>query len=183
MRAIARLLDVLLQAVTIVLLVVLAVVVVAAVAFRYTGNSLIWYDEIASILLAWLTFIGAGLAALRNAHLGFNGLVLALPPGPRLVAFVVVEAVFVATFAVTAWASAVILPIFGTEALVSLPWISLAATKAVLPATAGVIVLARLLTLPERYRQTRAGVDPEALEIEAEIARAGVPAASREGSP
>ena len=179
MRAIARLLDVLLQAVTIV---VLAVVVVAAVAFRYTGNSLIWYDEIASILLAWPTFIGAGLAALRNAHLGFNGLVLALPPGPRLVAFVV-EAVLVATFAVTAWASAVILPIFGTEALVSLPWISLAATKAVLPATAGVIVLARLLTLPERYRQTRAGVDPEALEIEAEIARAGVPAASQEGSP
>ena len=53
-----------------VLLAGLALVVVVGVGFRKAGAALVWYDEVASILLAWLTYYGAALAALRRAHIG-----------------------------------------------------------------------------------------------------------------
>ena len=49
-----------LEWVVIVLMVALAVEVTAGVVFRYVGRSLVWYDEVASVLLAWLTFYGVG---------------------------------------------------------------------------------------------------------------------------
>ena len=51
----------------------LAVVVVLAVVFRKAGASLVWYDEVAAIMLAWLTYYGAALAALQARALGFPG--------------------------------------------------------------------------------------------------------------
>ena len=182
MRTISRLLDRLFQFVTIGLLLLLAVIVVIAVIFRYTGSSLIWYDEISSILLAWLTFIGAGFAALRNAHMGFYAGLLALPTPIRASLFVIVEIIFVATFLVVAWAGWAILAIFGDDSLVSLPWLSLAVTQSILPISAVLIVIARLLTLPERWQQTLSGTDPETLEIDEEIARAERELQSREGA-
>ena len=53
----------------------LAIVVVVGVIFRKAGASLVWYDEVASILLAWLTYYGAALAALHRAHIGMPTLV------------------------------------------------------------------------------------------------------------
>ena len=53
----------------------LATIVVAGVLFRKLGMPLVWYDELASIMLAWLTYYGAALAALRKAHIGFPNIV------------------------------------------------------------------------------------------------------------
>ena len=46
----------------------LAVVVVLGVGFRKFGAALVWYDEVASVLLAWLTYYGAALAATPAAR-------------------------------------------------------------------------------------------------------------------
>jgi len=62
MRAI---LEKLLEVFTVFLLLALTCIVLVAVTFRTFGNSLIWYDEIASIGLAWLSFYGANLAAIN----------------------------------------------------------------------------------------------------------------------
>ena len=43
-------------------------VVVLGVVFRWDGEALSWYDEVASVQLAWLTYYGASLAALKRAH-------------------------------------------------------------------------------------------------------------------
>ena len=59
-----------LEGAVLVLLAALALVVVVGVGFRKAGAALVWYDEVASILLAWLTYYGAALAALRRAHIG-----------------------------------------------------------------------------------------------------------------
>ncbi len=174
MAVMARWLDLALQAVTLAILVLLALVVLLGVAFRYSGNSLIWYDEVASVLLAWITFTGAGLATLKDAHLGFNGLLFGLPRTGRIVLFCLVEALFLATFAIIGWAGWAILEIFGSETLVSVRWVSRAFVQGILPVSAAIIVLARLCTLLERYRAVLAGVDPETREIEQEIARAGL---------
>ncbi|MCB2055449.1 MAG: TRAP transporter small permease subunit [Geminicoccaceae bacterium] len=172
MTHLARWLDLVLKATTLTILVLLALVVLLGVAFRYSGNSLIWYDEVASVLLAWITFTGAGLATLKDAHLGFNGLLFGLPRGGRILLFWLVEAIFLATFAIIGWAGWAILEIFGNETLVSVRWVTRAFVQGILPVSAAVIVLARLCTFSERYTAVLAGVDPETREIEQEIARA-----------
>ena len=68
----------------IVLLAALAAVVLLGVACRKFDIPLVWYDEGASIMLAWMTYYGAALAALKRAHIGFPGLVNAMPPRLRV---------------------------------------------------------------------------------------------------
>src|SRR5437870_4103059 len=85
------------------LLVVLAVEVLAGVAFRIARRPLVWYDEVASVLLAWITYYGAVLAAMKRAHIGFGGLVRALPPGARLIALAVREVAIFGFFGLLAW--------------------------------------------------------------------------------
>jgi TRAP-type C4-dicarboxylate transport system permease small subunit len=93
----------LLETVVLVLITGLAVVVIAGVLFRKFGAPLVWYDEIASIMLAWLTYYGACLAALHRAHIGFPTLVDSARPALRKVLILVREAVVVAFFALAAW--------------------------------------------------------------------------------
>ena len=71
----------------------LAAEVTAGVVFRYSGHSLVWYDEVATILLAWVTFYGSALAVLKHAHMGVPEIVRMLPPGPRVAAAVAGAAV------------------------------------------------------------------------------------------
>lgn len=167
-----RWLDVLLQAMTIGMIVVLACVVLMGIAFRYTGNSLIWYDEVAIVLLAWITFTGAALGVLRNAHLGFSGLLYGLPPKGRYALFGINECLFLATFAVTAWGGWVILGIFGNETMTTLRFVPRSFIQSIVPISAGLMILGRALTLPERLSAVQAGRDPDMEEIEHEIARA-----------
>ena len=176
-----RLLDVFLQVVTIGLIVVLAVIVLMGVAFRYTGNSLIWYDEVAIVLLAWITFTGAALAVLRNAHLGFSGLLCGLPPKARLFLFALNEVLFVAIFAVVLWGSWVILGIFGSETMTTLRWVPRWFIQGIVPVASALMILGRLLTIPERLANVRAGRDPDTEEIEHEIARAEAEIAAQSG--
>ena len=81
----------------------LAIVVVLGVGFRKFGAALVWYDEVASVLLAWLTYYGAALAALKRAHIGFPNLVQGLRDTWRVPIVVVGEAIVIAFFLVAAW--------------------------------------------------------------------------------
>jgi len=164
--------DFVLQAITLLLLLALLVVVLLGIVFRYSGNSLIWYDELAAMLLAWITFSGAALAMLRNAHMGFSGLLFGLPQPARTVLFWLVEILVLVILGITLWAGWAILAIFGNESLTSLPFLERSVVQSVLPAGAALMVLARLLTLPHRLADVVRGVDPETHEIETEIARA-----------
>jgi TRAP-type C4-dicarboxylate transport system permease small subunit len=171
-RRIIAALDISLQAITIGLIVMLAVIVLMGVAFRYSGNSLIWYDEVAIVLLAWITFSGAALAVLRNAHLGFNGLLYGLPPTARLGLFALNEVLFVSVFAVVLWGTWVILGIFGSETMTTLRWVPRWFIQGIVPVASAIMILGRLLTIPERLANVRAGRDPDSEEIAHEIARA-----------
>lgn len=176
-----RVLHRLLEIVTIGLLVLLALLVVAAVTFRYGLNSsLPWYDEVASVLLAWITYYGAALAALRRGHLGFSGLVLSLPLLPRKLLFILAELIVYAVFVAMAWAGWVVLGVMAGETLVSLDWIPLQFTQSVVPIGCALFVLAQMLSTPEAWARNLAGYDAEAEEIEAEIAKAESAIAERE---
>ena len=178
----ARILRVILEAMTIGLVVGLALVVVAAVVARYAFNaSFVWYDEVASVMLAWITFYGAGLAALRRRHLGFAGVMMALPRGARMAAFVVAELVVYAVFGALAYAGWLVLGIFGSETMVSLD-VPLRVTQSALPIGAAIVILAHALSAPQAWRDMLAGRSADDDEIEEELARAGIATGSGDTS-
>ncbi len=146
-----------LQTFVIVLMITLTVVVVMAVIYRKAGSSLVWYDEIASILLAWLTYYGAALAALKRAHIGFDGMVRALPLGMRFAAFVFAELCVIAFFAVLAWTGWVVLQVLAGDTLVSLNWIPVRLTQSVIPIGAVLFMICQALSAPRQWRDLRDG--------------------------
>ncbi len=136
----------------VVLMVALALVVVLGVAFRRLGAALVWYDEVASILLAWLTFYGAVLAALHRAHIGFPKLVDGLAPRFRRPLILLGEAFVLLFFMVTAWAGWRVFGILGGDTLVSLPWVPQRLAQSVVPIGAVLFIVAELVTLPEVWQ-------------------------------
>jgi TRAP-type C4-dicarboxylate transport system permease small subunit len=139
----------LLEGIVLLLMGTLAVVVVVGVVFRKAGSSLIWYDEVASILLAWLTWYGAALAALHRAHIGMPTLVDRLPGRVRTGVLLVAEAATLTFFVVLAWAGVRVLSVLGGTTLISLPSVPMALAQSVIPIGATLFVFAQLLSLPE----------------------------------
>ncbi len=156
----------LLEAVVLILMIALTILVIFGAAFRYLGNALTWYDEIASIGLVWLTYYGSALAALRGAHIGVPGFVNAMPPQLRLVVTVFAEAVVLLFFMLLAYYGAQVLVVLQGEHLITLPEVPTTLTQSVIPIGAVLFVIAEVLRLPDVLRAARGGgfVDTETLE-------------------
>lgn len=133
----------------------LTVVVLAGALLRKLGVPFVWYDEGASIMLAWLTYYGAALAALKRAHIGFPGLVNALPPSVRVPAVWFGEACVIAFFALLTWYGIQVLKILEGDTMVSLTWVPTRFTQSVVPVGGALFIVAQLLSLPEVLRQAR----------------------------
>jgi TRAP-type C4-dicarboxylate transport system permease small subunit len=139
----------LLEVVVGVIMVVLFLEVTAGVVFRMTGHSLIWYDEVASVLLAWLTFYGAALASAKRAHIGCPELVDALPWPARRALNVVAQLVVIAFFALLGFIGVKIMPVLAGDTLVSLSWVPMNFVQSVIPIASALIVVAEAAYLVE----------------------------------
>ena len=144
-----------LEAIVIVLMAVLATEVTVGVIFRSAGYSLVWYDEVASILLAWLTFYGSALAAVKRAHIGCPEIMAMLPPRVKVALRIVAEALVIGFFALIAWVGYSILDVLATDSLVSLPGVPVNYVQSVLPISAVLIIIAELTTLPAVLAEAR----------------------------
>ncbi len=182
MKLAARVLQSVLETITLALIATLAVVVVFSVVMRAFGSSPGWYDEIASNLLAWITWFGAAYAALRGSHMSVQSVLVAFPPRLRLILFGVAEVVVFATMILVVVAGWKIVETLSDEMFVSLPWLPRALAQSALPVGAALFVLGRWLALPEAWRKIRAGTDADAAEIAAAIERAEAMHASAGGS-
>jgi len=138
-----------LEWVVIALVVTLAVEVTLGVVFRAAGRSLAWYDEVASALLAWLTFYGAALASVKRAHLGCPELVDVMPWPARRAFNIAAELIVIAFFALLGAVGAWILPVLHTDSLVSLPWIPISVVQSVIPISAVLIIVAEITHLAD----------------------------------
>lgn len=147
----------LLEAIVIILMITLAAEVTIGVIYRTLGYSLSWYDEIASVLLAWLTYYGAALAALKRAHIGVPGVLQALPRRLRLPLVVVGETLVFGFFLLLAWVGLQVMDMLATDFLISLPDVSSNYTQSVIPIGAVLFIIAQALNLPETLRAARAG--------------------------
>ena len=146
----------LLETITVFLIISLAVVVVLGVIYRWSGASLSWYDEIASVQLAWLTYYGASLAALKRAHIGVPGLIAVVPPLFRVPLVLLAEAVVIGFFLILAWYGYIVLVVLEGDTLISLPWISTQVTQSVIPIGAVLFIIAELLNMPQIMREASA---------------------------
>jgi len=131
----------------IVLMVALAAEVMLGIVFRTMGRSLVWYDEMASIMLAWLTFYGSALASVKRAHISCPELIEQLAPAVKRALNIVAQVLVVAFFALLAWVGASILPVLATDHLVSLPNVPVSVVQSVIPISAALILVAELMQL------------------------------------
>ncbi|MEL7966069.1 TRAP transporter small permease subunit [Vreelandella neptunia] len=166
------LLERLLEVLTVFLLLALTTIVIAAVGFRMMGNSFSWYDEVASIGLAWLSFYGANLAAMKRSHMGFPGLVSRAPTSIRATLFIVSEVIVISFFLIIAYYGYQVLEILAWDSLVTLPTIGLNITQSVIPISAVLFILCELLSMPMAWRKMHSGLNSESEEIEAAIRQA-----------
>jgi len=149
----------LLEAITIFLMVSLAVVVIVGVIYRTAGMALVWYDEVASVQLAWLTYYGSALAALKRAHIGVPGLVAALRPSLRLPLVLIARAIVIGFFVLLAWLGYEVIVVLEGDTLISLPSVSTQITQSVIPIGAVLFIIAELVNLPLVLREARAPLD------------------------
>jgi TRAP-type C4-dicarboxylate transport system permease small subunit len=150
----------LLETVVVTLVLTLTAVVVVAVIYRKAGASLSWYDEVASVLLAWVTYYGAALAALKRQHIGFDGLVRSVPPAWRLAFVVVSEIAVIGFFGLLAWTGWIVLEVLEGDTLISLPWVPIRLTQSVIPIGAVLFIICEVVSLPDYWRDLREGTLP-----------------------
>jgi TRAP-type C4-dicarboxylate transport system permease small subunit len=156
------LLERLLEGITIVLMASLAAVVVIAIVYRTAGSALAWYDEVASVQLAWLTYYAAALAAIKRAHIGVPGVVAALEPRFRVPLAIASRIVVIGFFLALAWLGYDVLLVLEGDTLISLPEVSTQFTQSVIPIGAILFVLAELFNLPIALREARGQEDTPA---------------------
>ena len=167
-----KIIERLLEWMLIILMVALTTVVVVAVIYRKLDASLSWYDEVASVLLSWVTYYGAALAALKRKHIGFDTVLLAIPMPARMWVVALSEILVLAFFVLLAWAGWEVLQVLEGVTLVSLTWVPVQLTQSVIPIGAALFILCELLSLPEYWRKTASGISFEHAEIEEDIEKA-----------
>ena len=165
----SRTVESLLEWIVIFLMVTLTAVVIIAVLFRIFGDSLSWYDEVAAIQLSWVTYFGAGLAALKRRHIGFDSVLLAIPMPARMVGVALAEITVIGFFVILTWTGLQVLEVLEGERLVSLTWVPIQFTQSIIPIGGALFIICQLLSLPEYWQKTAAGISMEHAEIEEEV--------------
>lgn len=146
--AIRRRYERVLEWLTVILMGALAVEVTIGVIFRTAGYSLVWYDEFAAILLAWLTFYGSALASVKRAHIGCPELMAMLPPKIKFAFRLLAEILTIGFFLLMGWMGYKVLAVLDTDYLITMPSIPVSWVQSVVPISAVLIVAAELITLP-----------------------------------
>ena len=128
------------------LMVILFLEVTIGVVYRAAGASLIWYDELASVLLAWLTFYGSALASVKRAHIGCPELVEKMPWKLRRRTNILAQVLVIAFFLLLGGVGLWIMPILAGDTLVSVP-IPMNVVQSVIPISSALIVIAEITYL------------------------------------
>ena len=144
--------DACLQYIMFVMMIALAVTVVVGVVYRWSGNALVWYDEVASVQLAWLTYYGSAYAALKGAHIGVPNILKSFPISLRKVFFVVSKIVIYSFFALMTYYGLIVMKLIHGETLTTLEWVPQSLVQSVIPIGSFLFMLSETLRLKEDYQ-------------------------------
>ena len=138
------------------LMILLFLEVMLGIVFRASGHALSWYDEVASIMLAWLTFYGSALASHKRAHIGCPEIVEKLSGPIRWTLEVLTQLLVIAFFALLAWVGFDIMPILATDTMTSLPDVPMNFVQSVIPISSLLILVSEVRHLLSILRKAAA---------------------------
>ncbi len=143
--------DLFLQYVMFVMMIAMAGTVVIGVGFRWSGEALVWYDEVASVQLAWLTYYGSAYAALKGSHIGVPSILKSFSIGLRKILFVVSKAVIYGFFGLMTYYGVIVMQLIQGETLTTLEWIPQSFVQSVIPIGSFLFMVSETLRLKEDY--------------------------------
>ena len=149
--------DLFLQYLMFIMMIALAAVVVLGVIYRWSGNALIWYDEVASVQLAWLTYYGSAYAALNGAHIGVPSILKSFPLGIRKVLFVLSKMVVYGFFALLTFYGIIVMKLIYGETMTTIEWVSQSFVQSVIPVGSLLFIVSETLRLKEDYADIMKG--------------------------
>jgi TRAP-type C4-dicarboxylate transport system permease small subunit len=132
----------------------LSITVLLGVCFRWAGHSLVWYDEIAGIQLAWITYFGSAYASLKGLHIGMPTLIKVFPKDIRKILFVLSKIIIFLFFLVLTYYGTKVIIILRGDTLVTLDWIPQSFVQSVIPVSSLLIIISEFLFYKEAYEQT-----------------------------
>jgi len=144
--------DIFLQYVMFIMMIAMAITVVLGVIFRWSGQALVWYDEVASVQLAWLTYYGSAYAALKGAHIGVPSILKSFPVPMRKVFFVVSKIVIFSFFSLMTYYGLIVMKLIHGETLTTLEWVPQSLVQSVIPVGSFLFMLSETLRLKEDYQ-------------------------------
>lgn len=142
-----------LQIILFVMMIALAIVVLAGVTFRFSGHALVWYDEVASVQLAWLTYYGSAYAALKGSHIGVPSILRAFPLSLRKAFFILSKIVVYGFLILLAYYGFLVLTLIKGETLVTLEWVPQTFVQSVIPIGSVLFIIAETVRIPKDYKQ------------------------------
>ncbi|MEY3907534.1 MAG: hypothetical protein RLZ52_601 [Pseudomonadota bacterium] len=132
----------------------LSLTVVVGVCFRWSGHSLVWYDEVAGIQLAWITYFGSAYASLKGLHIGMPTLIKVFPKDIRKILFVISKIIIFLFFLILTYYGTKVIIVLRGDTLVTLDWIPQSFVQAVIPASSILIIISEFFSYEEAYKQT-----------------------------
>ncbi len=152
MRMLINGLDRLVSVAVAVLVIAAAVAVCLNVFYRYVLEAgLVWADELPGFMLVWIAFLGAYLAYRDDGHIAFDAFLNKLPEMARRVALTVIDLMVGGFMVLLAVLSVRMMAVVGGRPIETLP-VPQGVFMAVLPLSAGLIVLALLARIVARWR-------------------------------
>ncbi|HHV58230.1 MAG TPA: TRAP transporter small permease [Firmicutes bacterium] len=122
MNAPVRILEKLLDGLTVLILILLVVLVALQVVFRFIGFAAPWTEEMARFAFVYITFLGAVLALKERSHIVIDVLVDRLPSTVRRTMGIVFGAVVAAFLLLVIWGSVITFKVNAQVTAASLPW-------------------------------------------------------------
>lgn len=135
-------------------MVLLSLTVVVGVCFRWVGHSLVWYDEVAGIQLAWITYFGSAYASLKGLHIGMPTLIKIFPQGVRKILFIFSKIIILLFFLILTYYGTKIIIVLRGDTLVTLDWVPQSFVQSVIPVSAVLIIISEFLFYKQAYEQT-----------------------------
>jgi len=139
------------------MMIAMATVVILGVSFRWAGHALTWYDEVASMQLAWLTYYGSAYAALKGGHISVPSILKSFPINIRKPLFFLSKLFVYGFFILLTFYGFKVMYIVQGETLTTLDWFPQPLAQSVIPIASILIIISETLNFKDSYNQMMEG--------------------------
>ena len=149
--------DKVLEFILFMMMIALATVVILGVSFRWAGHALTWYDEVASMQLAWLTYYGSAYAALKGGHISVPSILKSFPLNIRKLLFFLSKIFVCSFFALLTFYGFKVMALVQGETLTTIDWFPQPLAQSVIPIASILFIVSETLNFKDSYQQMMEG--------------------------